>query len=121
MQVGVVTSKRRQTALMALRGVGLEGRLPLLATLEDTQRHKPLPDPLLHAVAVLGVEPPSCVYVGDAVVDVEAARAAGLGAIAVTWGAGLASDLDAAAPDALAHSVGELRRALGLDAFLTVG
>ena len=120
-QVGVVTSKRRQTALMALRGVGLEGRLPLLATLEDTQRHKPLPDPLLHAVAVLGVEPPSCVYVGDAVVDVEAARAAGLGAIAVTWGAGLASDLDAAAPDALAHSVGELRRALGLDASLTVG
>jgi pyrophosphatase PpaX len=120
-QVGVVTSKRRQTALMALRGVGLEGRLPLLATLEDTQRHKPLPDPLLHAVAVLGVEPPSCVYVGDAVVDVEAARAAGLGAIAVTWGAGLASDLDAAAPDALAHSVGDLRRALGLDASLAVG
>jgi pyrophosphatase PpaX len=120
-QVGVVTSKRRQTALMALRGVGLEGRLPLLATLEDTERHKPLPDPLLHAVAVLGVEPPSCVYVGDAVVDVEAARAAGLGAIAVTWGAGLASDLDAAAPDALAHSVGDLRRALGLDASLTVG
>ena len=120
-QVGVVTSKRRQTALMALRGVGLEGRLPLLATLEDTERHKPLPDPLLHAVAVLGVEPPSCVYVGDAVVDVEAARAAGLGAIAVTWGAGLASDLDAAAPDALAHSVGDLRRALGMDASLTVG
>ena len=70
---------------------------------------------------MLGVEPPSCVYVGDAVVDVEAARAAGLGAIAVTWGAGLAADLDAAAPDALAHSVGDLRRALGLDASLTVG
>jgi pyrophosphatase PpaX len=120
-RTGVVTSKRRQTALMALRGVGLEGRLPLLATLEDTERHKPLPDPLLHAVTVLGVQPPSCVYVGDAVVDVEAARAAGLGAIAVTWGAGLASDLDAAAPDALAHSVGDLRVALGLDETLTVG
>jgi pyrophosphatase PpaX len=120
-QVGVVTSKRRQTALMALRGVGLEGRLPLLATLEDTHRHKPLPDPLLHAVAVLGVEPPSCVYVGDAVVDVEAARAAGLGAIAVTWGAGVGSDLDAAAPDALERSVGDLRRALGLGASVAVG
>ena len=120
-QVGVVTSKRRHTALMALRGVGLEGLVPLLATLEDTKRHKPLPDPLLHAVSGLGAEPASCVYVGDAVVDVEAARAAGLGAIAVTWGAGLASDLHAAAPDALAHSVADLRQVLGLGSSLSVG
>ena len=119
-QVGVVTSKRRQTALMALRGVGLDGLAPLLATLEDTERHKPLPDPLLHAVAVLGVEPASCVYVGDAVVDIEAARAAGMDAIAVTWGAGLATDLDAAAPDASADSVADLRQVLGLTQSLSV-
>jgi len=105
---------------MALRGVGLDGLAPLLATLEDTERHKPLPDPLLHAVAVLGVEPASCVYVGDAVVDIEAARAAGMDAIAVTWGAGLATDLDAAAPDASADSVADLRQVLGLTQSLSV-
>jgi pyrophosphatase PpaX len=120
-QVGVVTSKRRQTALMALRGVGLDGHVPLLATLEDTERHKPLPDPLLHAVTVLGVEPASCVYVGDAVVDIEAARAAGMDAIAVTWGAGLAADLDAASPHASADSVADLRHVLGLTRTLSVG
>ena len=36
----------------------------------------------------LGVDPADCVYVGDATVDVLAARAAGMAAVAVTWGAG---------------------------------
>jgi pyrophosphatase PpaX len=111
-RTGVVTSKRRETALLAMRGVRLEGRLPLLATLEDTPRHKPLPDPLLHAAATLGVDPSDCVYVGDAAVDIEAARAAGMDAIGVTWGAGLRETLEAAAPDELVDSADELRRVL---------
>jgi pyrophosphatase PpaX len=113
-RTGVVTSKRSQTALLALRGVGLEEEVPLLATLEDTDRHKPLPDPLLHAARTLGVEPGDCVYVGDAVVDIEAARAGGMSAVAVTWGAGSRGDLEAAGPDALVGSVDELRQVLGL-------
>ena len=109
---GVVTSKRRETALLALRGVGLDGLVPLLATLEDTEEHKPLPAPLLHAAATLGVPPSDCVYVGDAVVDVVAARNAGMGAVAVTWGAGERAALEAAGPDELVTDAEELRRVL---------
>ena len=112
--VGVVTSKRRQTALLALRGVGLEGRIPLLATWRTPSATSPCPTRCCTPSRCSACGP-SSVYVGDAVVDVEAAGAAGLGAVAVTWGAGLAADLDAAAPDALAHSVGDLRVALGLE------
>ncbi len=80
----------------------------VVAGLEDTERHKPDPAPLLHGAAGLGVDPATCVYVGDAVVDVEAARAAGMGAVAVTWGAGEAGALAASGPDAVLDTVGEL-------------
>lgn len=115
-RTGVVTSKRRQTALLAMRGVGIEGLAPLLGTLEDTERHKPLPDPLLHGAAKLGVEPADCVYVGDAAVDVAAARAAGMAAIAVSWGAVGREVLEAAEPDAVVDTVDELRQVIGLPA-----
>ena len=106
--MGVVTSKRRLTATKAMVAVGIEGMLPILAGLEDTATHKPDPAPLRHAVAQLGVEPADCVYVGDAGVDVLAARAAGMASVAVTWGAGLRSTLLAAEPDHLVDSVEEL-------------
>lgn len=45
---------------------------------EDTSLHKPHPEPLLLAAKKLGVEPNECVYVGDAITDVQAAVAAGM-------------------------------------------
>lgn len=104
----VVTSKRRMTARLALEGVGIDHLVDVAAALEDTARHKPDPAPLLHGAAVLGVEPGACVYVGDAVVDVLAARAAGMAAVAVTWGAGERAALLAAGPDAVHDTVAGL-------------
>ncbi len=107
-EAAVITSKRRHAARLALAGVGIDGLVDLIATLEDTERHKPAADPLLHGARVLGVEPGQCVYIGDAVVDVRAARAAGMDAIAVTWGAGVRDELLEAAPDAVVDTVDEL-------------
>jgi HAD superfamily hydrolase (TIGR01549 family) len=45
---------------------------------EDTEKHKPDPEPLLLAVNQLGVRPSEAVYIGDTAVDIEAARAAGM-------------------------------------------
>ena len=104
----VATSKRRETARLALEGVGIADVIEVVAGLEDTTRHKPEPDPLLHAAATLGVEPAACVYVGDATVDVLAARAAGMAAVAVTWGAGERAALVAAGPDAVLDTVPDL-------------
>jgi pyrophosphatase PpaX len=104
----VVTSKRRETARLALEGVGIAGLIGVAAGLEDTTRHKPEPDPLLHAAAALGVETADCVYVGDATVDVLAAEAAGMAAVAVTWGAGERAALEALGPDAVVDTVPDL-------------
>ncbi|MGB7818380.1 MAG: HAD-IIIA family hydrolase [Ornithinibacter sp.] len=106
--VAVATSKRRETARMALEAVGIGGRLDVVAALEDTEHHKPSADPLLHAADALSVDPAQCAYVGDAVVDVLAARAAGMAAVAVTWGAGEREALVASEPDAVFDTVGEL-------------
>ncbi len=45
---------------------------------EDTENHKPLPDPLLFAAKELDIDPKACVYIGDTNSDVEAALAAGM-------------------------------------------
>ncbi|WP_137938372.1 phosphoglycolate phosphatase [Chitinivorax sp. B] len=47
---------------------------------------KPDPKPMLHAASQLGVVPKTCLYLGDAERDVEAARAAGMRAIIASYG-----------------------------------
>lgn len=111
---GVVTSKRRAASQQSLDVAGLDGLIDLVATLEDTEIHKPDPAPLLFALDKLGCRSDGAVYVGDAIVDVRAARAAGMASIAVTWGAGQQSALASERPDLLVTSADELRAALFL-------
>lgn len=111
-RTAVVTSKRRETAVLALQHVGIAERIEVVAGLEDTTEHKPDPAPLRHGARVLGVDPATCVYVGDATVDIIAARGAGMAAVAVTWGAGTRADLAALEPDGLCESVAELAELL---------
>ena len=107
-RVGVVSSKSEHTVRRGLDAVGLRHDFAVIVGLESTAAHKPHPDPLLHAAATLGVDPADCAYVGDAVVDIRAARAAGMRPIGVTWGAGSAEELHAAGSDAVTDTAGEL-------------
>lgn len=110
--VGVATSKRRVSAENTLVAAGLAGRLQVTVAMEDTTSHKPAPDPLLLALDHLGGSPDRAAYVGDAVVDILAAKAAGMASIAVSWGAGDRGDLVSAGADAVVDTVPELRRLL---------
>ena len=108
-RIGVATSKRRSSAELTLRHSGLEDVIPVTVAMDDTERHKPHPEPLLLALERLGADPAQTVYVGDAVVDVQAAHAAGLPAISVSWGAVDAAVLAAAQPEHLVSEMDELR------------
>lgn len=110
--VAVATSKLRGPARAALRLAGLDELVAVLVTLEDTDRHKPDPQPLLCALDRLGRLAEDAVYVGDAVVDIEAARNAGMAAIGVTWGAGVREAVVGARPDVVADTVEQLLQAL---------
>lgn len=108
-RLGVVSSKKAETVRQGLRVVGLADHIEVLAGMDETPRHKPDPQPLLFAAEKLGAQPSDCVYIGDADVDVLAARAAGMYAVAVTWGAGTVEVLRGSEPDAVVESVEELR------------
>ena len=110
--VAAATSKLRGPAQDAVRLTGLTAYLDVLVTMEDTDAHKPDPAPLLLAVERLGATSAGAVYVGDAVVDVQAARNAGMAAVGVTWGAGTRDAVVGAEPDVVADTVDELRTAL---------
>jgi pyrophosphatase PpaX len=87
-RLGVVTAKRRATLELAFEVLPeLEPFFDANVAAEDTERHKPHPEPLLTALEQLGETPDRAVYVGDSPFDIQAAKAAGTGAIAVTWGA----------------------------------
>lgn len=110
--IGVVTAKRRPSALMSLQVAGLSDLIELTVSMEDTTKHKPDPTPLLLGATRLGLDPARTAYVGDTVFDVQAAKAAGMAAVAVTWGAGNAADLAGEGPDYCATIAEELSEAL---------
>jgi pyrophosphatase PpaX len=111
---GLVTSRRRCSTLEICHRLGLAETVPLLVAGDDLERHKPDPAPLWLALERLGATPDRAAYIGDALVDVASARAAGLTAVAVAWGAGDETELRAAAPDHLVADVAALRALLGL-------
>jgi pyrophosphatase PpaX len=85
-RLGVVTAKRRSTVELAFANVPLAHLFETVVGGDETERHKPDPEPLLLAAERMGVEPADCAYVGDSPFDVRAAKAAGMLAVAVTWG-----------------------------------
>jgi pyrophosphatase PpaX len=76
---------------------------------DETERQKPDPEPLLLAAKRLGADPAQTAYVGDSPFDIRAAKAAGMFAVAVTWGRiHDTAKLEAEAPDAVVHTAEEL-------------
>jgi pyrophosphatase PpaX len=85
-RLGIVTAKRRSTVELAFDRVPLGHLFETIVGGDETERHKPDPEPLLLAAERLGADPAETAYVGDSPFDVRAAKAAGMFAVAVTWG-----------------------------------
>ncbi|MCL2826399.1 MAG: HAD-IA family hydrolase [Eggerthellaceae bacterium] len=85
-RLAVVTSKRNGPALKGLSLFGLQRYFEFIIGMEDTEKHKPDPQPLLLAAARMGRAADACIYVGDSVFDMQAARAAHMAAVAALWG-----------------------------------
>ena len=83
---GVVTNKAERFTFPLLQGLRLDERAACVVGGDTAARAKPHPDPLLHAAAALQLAPSACLYVGDDLRDVQAARAAGMRVIAAKYG-----------------------------------
>ena len=114
-RLGIVTAKRRATLQLAFDVLPeLKRYFDVTVGAEDTERHKPNPEPLLFALDRLGEAPENAVYVGDSPFDIQAAKAAGAASIAVTWGRIHSEErLAREEPDAVVSTPEELLGRLG--------
>ena len=98
---------------LAFSYLPLEHFFDVVVGADDTERHKPDPQPLQHALERLGADRDDAVYVGDSPFDIRAAKGAGMHSIAVTWGRIHPRErLEAEAPDAVVDTAEELLAAL---------
>jgi pyrophosphatase PpaX len=98
-QTGLVTSKNRYGAIKGLKLVGLEALMDVLVCADEVANPKPHPEPVEKAVALLGANPTTTVYVGDSIHDMHSGRAAGVRTAAALWGPFKRSHLESAEPD----------------------
>jgi phosphoglycolate phosphatase len=81
---GIVTNKATRFTDRIVAALRLE---PACVVCGDSTAHtKPHPEPLRYAAELLKLSPGACYYLGDDLRDMQAARAAGMRAVAVQWG-----------------------------------
>jgi len=108
-RLGVVTAKRRSTVELAFARIPVAHLFETVVGGDETERHKPDPEPLLLAAERMDVDPRTCAYVGDSPFDIRAAKAAGMYSVAVTWGRiHDRSLLEREEPDAIVETAEEL-------------
>jgi phosphoglycolate phosphatase len=94
-KMGCVTNKPRSCTGALLERSGLTDFFEVVVAGDDLVETKPAPAPLLYAADQLQVGPRDCIMIGDSRNDVDAARAAGMAVLLVTWG--YHQDLDCSA------------------------
>jgi phosphoglycolate phosphatase len=85
-RLAVVTYKPVLATNRILEALSLAEFFPVVVGGDSVQQRKPHPAPLLEAARRLGVDVSQSLMVGDNIHDVEAARAAGMRCVAVSYG-----------------------------------
>ena len=108
LRTAVVTNKQHRFAAALLKRLRLSGWIDLVVGGDTCLRRKPDPQPLLFACDLLGVAPIESLMVGDSVNDVQAARAAGIPIVCVSYGYNEGRDPRTLDCDLLIDSLAEL-------------
>ena len=103
-----ITNKAEAFTLPLLRNLDLYKYFQLVLSGDSLPKQKPDPLPLRHACEHFGIDPSHGVLVGDSSNDVQAARAAGMPVICVTYGYNHGHDIRQSLPDAVVDSLTEV-------------
>jgi pyrophosphatase PpaX len=113
-KLGLVTSKSRATTQMAFDLTGIEHYFGATVCCDEAPGNKPSAEPILFCLAGLATAPEDAAYVGDSPADIQAAHAARVTAIGVSWGVFDTQALAAEKPERLVHTIPELAGVLGV-------
>jgi phosphoglycolate phosphatase len=108
LRLAICSNKPVRFTRQLLEWLGMTDSFEVVLGPEDVPRPKPAPDMLLLALRRLGVTAGEVLYVGDMVVDIQTARAAGVTVWVVPTGSDERATLEAAGPDRLLDGFNEL-------------
>ena len=111
-----ITNKAEAFAVPLLKMLEMHAYFELVVSGDSLPRQKPDPLPLQHACRHFSIGPDRGVLIGDSLNDVQAARAAGMPVICVTYGYNHGHDIRDAGPDAAVDSLADVPQYLKLDA-----
>lgn len=86
MKWGIVTNKHSKFTYPLLKSLKLSERSSAIICPDHVTKSKPDPEPLLKAASIIGVDPSHCIYIGDHLRDIEAAKKAGMTSVAALYG-----------------------------------
>lgn len=109
--MSVATGKSYRSACALLETHGIIDRFVSIET-PDHNHSKPDPQMVESALTKAAIEPPFAVMIGDTVHDMHMAKAAGVGAIGVSWGYHTADELHDAGADIVLDSFEQLLPAI---------
>lgn len=114
-KLGVVTTKIRESTERVLKLFELQSYMGMIITVDDVEHAKPHPEPVLKAMAALGADPATTCMVGDSPADIEAANAAGVVSVAVSWSLKGEQVLSQYHPDHVIHDMRDLYSIVGME------
>lgn len=85
-KTGLVTSKSLAPTKITLLRYSMYSWFDVIVTADDTEKHKPCPEPLYFAAQKIGIPLQASLFIGDSVHDIKCAQAAGADAGAAYWG-----------------------------------
>ena len=108
LRLGICSNKPARFTRELIAILGLDVHFALALGPEDVANIKPAPDMLLEGMRRFGVTPAASLYIGDMVVDIRTARAAGVSVWVLPTGSETREALVAAAPDRLLESLADV-------------
>ena len=108
LKLGLVTNNSRAGTDLTLKRLSLQAIFDAVVTRDDCDEMKPASAPILKILGELKVSREAAILVGDGVLDISAAKAAGVRSVAVATGPFSIERILKAEPDFLLGSVNDL-------------
>lgn len=84
-KMGIVTSRTGESTAFYLKMFGIGQYFGGIVSCDDTDKHKPDPEPVLLGLAKLNAEPEEAIMIGDSFFDMKCANNAGVMTVLVGW------------------------------------
>ena len=115
----LITNKPRQFTLPLLESLGWSDLFQAIYCGDDLPEKKPSPLPLLAACEQCQVSTDRAIMIGDSKNDIEAAKAAGIASVAVTYGYNHGEDVRLSEPEWVIDAFSELSSAFSKERQIT--